>query len=540
MNRDELTDEQKQAIDSGAGRLLVMGGAGSGKTTVALWCARRQLELASAMPGERVLFLTFSKTAVSELSARASNALGPVADRVEVHTFHSFAHRMLLAFGRYAGLGIKNPLLQSPPQEKLLGRDSGRLVYDDLLPKALEVIRAPLIRQIWSRRWSIVICDEFQDTDDLQWELLTELSAYARLALFADPNQMIYTFLAKKGVGAARLQTARDDADLVVDLGSPSHRDPSQVISAMAHAIRKRDFEHDAVIAALEQERLTVHRDVPDEGLAGLIRTHVITERKGGAETVAIFAHSNQSVAELGAGLLAVGVEHVLIGLPEAHGEALAAMEALLRFGAGLADEEEVAEKLAVFLTSTVRGRRAPDLALGLIGRKTLNPKLSQRLGALHSSLVTAGESGLEELIQEAAGAWRRLGIVAGGRPWRQASRTFSSTAFQIRSAVRGEKETFIQRVTQRVAELRGETLIGAGVDRVHPVQLMNFHQTKGREADAVILVYRGDDYFGQESEPFPDSSRLLYVALTRARRKNVVLLPSVPHPLVAPFASLA
>lgn len=537
MNWEDLTPEQRTAIVSDARRLLVFGGAGAGKTTVALWCARQQLERAVST-SERALFLTFSKAAVRELSGRATQALGGVADSVEVHTFHSFAHRLLLAFGRYIGLGLDTPTLQSPPQVDLLGRDRSRLVYDDLLPHALTILRTPLLRRLLAPRWSIVICDEFQDTDDLQWELLNELATNARLALFADPNQMIYTFLRSRGVGPERVEAARAAADLVVDLGAPSHRDPSQVIPAMAQAVRERDFGHEAVRAALDQARLMIHRAVPADGLVDLIRDQVIEARRGGAETVAIFAHSNQSVADLGADLLGVGVEHVLVGLPEAHGEALAAMEALLRFGLGLTDRDEVTERLAVFLTSSVRGR-TPMLALALIGRGVLSPGLRDRLDAVLASVQAAAEAGLEDLIREAAAAWGRLGITSGNRPWRQSARTFAATGFQILSAVRGDQDLFVPRLGQRVAELRGETLVEAGFARRHPVQLMNFHQTKGREADVVLLVYRDDDFFGHESEPFPDNSRVLYVSLTRARHRNVVLLPSVPHALVAPFARL-
>jgi DNA helicase-2/ATP-dependent DNA helicase PcrA len=70
------------------------------------------------------------------------------------------------------------------------------------------------------------------------------------------------------------------------------------------------------------------------------------------------------------------------------------------------------------------------------------------------------------------------------------------------------------------------------------PVQLMNFHQTKGREADAVILVYQNTDWFGKERAPFPKTSRVLFVALTRARERVVIVLPT-PHPLVAPLANV-
>ena len=69
----------------------------------------------------------------------------------------------------------------------------------------------------------------------------------------------------------------------------------------------------------------------------------------------------------------------------------------------------------------------------------------------------------------------------------------------------------------------------------------MNFHQTKGREADVVILVYRDGDYLAHYSagEPFEDPSRVLFVALTRAKTRVVVVLPTSPHPLVSPFAHL-
>lgn len=68
----------------------------------------------------------------------------------------------------------------------------------------------------------------------------------------------------------------------------------------------------------------------------------------------------------------------------------------------------------------------------------------------------------------------------------------------------------------------------------------MNLHQTKGREADATVIVLRERDWFGEETEPFPEASRLLYVVFTRARRKIVVLLfGQGPPGVVAPLAAL-
>ena len=71
-------------------------------------------------------------------------------------------------------------------------------------------------------------------------------------------------------------------------------------------------------------------------------------------------------------------------------------------------------------------------------------------------------------------------------------------------------------------------------------IQLMNFSQTKGREADATILSYSSNDYYGRGGEPYDEPSRILYVSMTRARRKVVVMLPPVPHAVVAPFLPYA
>jgi DNA helicase-2/ATP-dependent DNA helicase PcrA len=89
---------------------------------------------------------------------------------------------------------------------------------------------------------------------------------------------------------------------------------------------------------------------------------------------------------------------------------------------------------------------------------------------------------------------------------------------------------------------LHREALITGDSPEIGSVQLMNFHQTKGREADAVILVYREGGFVAgwREREPFEEKSRLLYVGLTRARERVTILLPPDPHDLVAPLAHVA
>ena len=83
------------------------------------------------------------------------------------------------------------------------------------------------------------------------------------------------------------------------------------------------------------------------------------------------------------------------------------------------------------------------------------------------------------------------------------------------------------------------EVLMDLDYSEQSRVKLMTYHQTKSREADSAIHVYRRQDFFGREGEPFEEASRLLNVAITHARKRLVLLLPHDPHPLVEPFNAL-
>ncbi len=540
MNWDDLTPHQKQVVTATEPRVVVFGGAGSGKTTVALWSARYFLLSPQAKRWHRVLFLTFSRTAVREIARRSGRALADVGDRVEIHTFHAFANRIVTAFSRYVGLGRNPPPFRSEAEAKLFGKSARHLSYDDLLPLALKIIRTPHVRALLSQRWPLIICDEFQDTDNEQWELLVELSdCGGRLLMLADPNQMIYSaYLGHRGVGPHRVDEAVDTADHVIDLGAPSHRDPSNVIPAMAVAVRSREFDHDAVNTAVGADRIRIHPAVADDDLLGKIEQEVHDAWKRGHRSIGIFGHSNHSVANLSASLFGRGLDHVLVGLPEAHGEALAGMEAACQFGAGCVSIEQLRLRLAVFLAASVRGKNVPELALGLTGSTALPTAVRRRLNDAQQALQQAAEDGVEQLVNAAMNLWPNLGIGVANRPWNQAARTFGALVRQAQRRARGT-DAFFTEMARSVSDQRTEMLFEGDSAIGKSIQLMNFYQTKGREADVVILVYRDADWFGHEREPFLTNSRLLYVSLTRARQRNVVILPPTPHPLVAPFAEL-
>lgn len=538
MNLEDLSDEQLAVGSAEGSVVLVLGGAGTGKTTAALWAARGAIERGEVGAHQKVLFLTFSRTAVSQIASRARGVFSGISDAIEVSTFHAFGLRMLQDFGKYAGLGPAVPRIQSAARNKLMGPDGTAISYDALISEAIRVIDTAAVGALAARRWPLVICDEFQDTNPDQWLLLDRLSSHARLLLLADPNQMIYTFV--RGVGPQRLQAARDRAHDVIELQATSFRDPSGCIPAMAEAIRERRFAAGEVHHAVGEGRLAVHTGVTDDTALGILKAELGVARQSGLGSVGIFGHSNEGVAQLGAALTDNGIEHSLVGLPEAQGEALAALSALSQYGAGLIDDDGVGLALATYLTACTRGQ-PPELAQGMaFGHPALPAPFHARLEALKRSLTEAAAVGFDPLVATACGAWEQLGVVSGNRPWQLAALRFAASA---RRAARSTDplEHSVKKLAEQAERDRTSALVGDDFFDHHPLQIMNFHQTKGREADQVILLYRSGDYLAgrRAREPFIESSRVLYVALTRARERVVVLLPDAPHSLIAPFANI-
>ena len=540
MNRKDLTKHQEKVATAEGPVTLVLGGPGTGKTTTALWAAKEALEKPGVAPWQKVLFLTFSRTAVSQIARRAPGVFSGGPDRIEISTFHGFAWRLIRAFGRYGGHGSKLPALQSEARAKLLGRDASRLTYDDLIPAARRLLKSQRIGQLIASRWPLVICDEFQDTNDEQWVLLSFLRKGARLLLLADPNQMIYSFLAKQGVGPQRIKEALKLASDVIELEPFSHRDPSGVIVRMAEAVQSRQFEHDSVITAIRTGRLKVLSGIDDDKLSGVISDQVGRLRGEGARSIGIFGHSNEGVATLGVALADSGLEHVLIGIPEAQAEAFAALATMCAFAVGLATSKDLRLGLATYLTSCTRGKNPPPLAVALAYGSPLPVVVSQRVRTLESRLREAADGTLEDLLGVARDGWKAIGITSGVRPWRRAYPEIMTIARPF-SGFPASKEN-VHRLITASDSRRPNALVEFDSTKWGPIQLMNFHQTKGREADAVLLVYRSEDYLADHTahEPFEEASRVLFVSLTRARQKVVVVLPEDPHPLIAPFATLA
>jgi len=124
----QLNDAQRRAITHGDGPLLVIAGAGTGKTRVITERIRHLLESDDSLLGENILGLTFTKKAAGEMKARVVKAVGDRGKDVVLATFHSFCETLLKE------VDANRTALESVDHWILLRRNLARLKLEKIPP----------------------------------------------------------------------------------------------------------------------------------------------------------------------------------------------------------------------------------------------------------------------------------------------------------------------------------------------------------------------------------------------------------------------
>lgn len=183
-----LSDVGKSALGA-AGSVLVTGGPGSGKTTLALLKAQRLIS--KLKPGQEILFLSFSRAAVRQVIIRCKDILtAGERKQIAVKTYHAFCMGILRSHGRL--LNGKRPAILFPGPERLakskfdgdwptevqrLASEDGRYAFSTFAGRAADLLaQSESVRELISDTYPVIILDEFQDTDDAQWALLQQLA----------------------------------------------------------------------------------------------------------------------------------------------------------------------------------------------------------------------------------------------------------------------------------------------------------------------------------------------------------------------------
>ncbi len=289
---DQLNDRQREAVTNTEGPMLVLAGAGTGKTRVITYRAAYLVE--KGVPPHSILCVTFTNKAAEQMKNRIGDLLratGHDASELWISTFHSFSARLLRREAPRLGLprdfaiydddaqtgAVKLALQQLglraedyPPRalreqishaknhgmtpedlaaydvavtnantvsvykayEAILHR-ANALDFDDLLLKVVEVLHEhPEARRAWSERFRYVQVDEFQDTNEAQEDIVALLAGPEKnICIVGDEDQSIYSW---RGAKAGNMQR------FIEQFSGNENRPPGRKLPLHANHSRRR------------------------------------------------------------------------------------------------------------------------------------------------------------------------------------------------------------------------------------------------------------------------------------------------------------
>lgn len=249
-----LNEMQQLAVETTEGPLLILAGAGSGKTTVLVNRVQHIVESGLAQPWQ-VLAITFTNKAAGEIRERLERAIGSEANSIWAFTFHSCCARILRRFGERLGysshftiydtddqkrvmkhcqksLGLTDKIIHhksilseiSSAKDSLIDADeyksmsandyrkakiadcyelyqkellkSDAMDFDDIIFNTVKLLEEnDDVRELYQKQFKYVMVDEYQDTSHAQYILVSLLAGgYKNICVVGDDDQSIYRF----------------------------------------------------------------------------------------------------------------------------------------------------------------------------------------------------------------------------------------------------------------------------------------------------------------------------------------------------------
>ena len=577
-----LNDQQKEAVLCTEGPLLIVAGAGAGKTKTITHRIAHMIE--QGTPARSILAVTFTNKAAGEMRERVRNLIPEGRGVPLVATFHSLGVRLLREFHAEAGLergfsiwdrddsnrAVKRALerldIENIPPRNVLSaisrakgdgvsvaeydqktssfreqtvaqvwrlydaalREEGALDFDDLLGRTLKLLRdSPTTLSLLQNRWKYITIDEYQDTNGAQFEIVRLLAGDTHnLCVVGDTDQNIYSWRGADIEHLMNFETVFPGARVI--LLEQNYRSTRTILTAANAVIakNKRRKEKNLFTDNDTGEPLMAYgarNEIDEAWFVAQTALQMMEEGINPAE-IAILYRENFQSRGLEEALLAFSVPYRVLGTK-------------------FFERKEVKDTLS-YLRAALNPKSKVDLAriVGVpprgIGKVTLDKMLAgDDVGITGATLIKVNK--FRDQIRAIKHAVDTL-------PASEAVR-FCVEASGMEAMYKADKDEGSERLDnirelvnlavryddvpppEGIERLLEEAALQSDQDELTEpqaaVSLMTVHASKGLEFDAVFITGLEQGLFPsiRESDATRDSEeerRLFYVAVTRARKR--------------------
>jgi DNA helicase-2/ATP-dependent DNA helicase PcrA len=373
----DLNPAQREGALATEGPLLVVAGAGSGKTRVLTYRVAHLIHACGVKPNE-ILAITFTNKAAGEMRERLEDLLGPVARSIWILTFHAACGRILRREAPRLGYRTNFTIYDQADQVRLtkacleeLERDPKRFVprgihaqisaaknqlvtpaeyaervasfydqtvaevydlyqrrlfasnavdFDDLLMLTVQVLeRFPEARERWQKAFRYILVDEYQDTNHAQYRLLQLLAEKHRnVCAVGDPDQSIYAF---RGADIRNiLEFERDFGETRTVALEQNYRSTNSILQAanslIEHNRERKPKNLWSELGEGEPVRVLEVEDEHAEARFVAAEIALLVEQGWSSSEIAVFYRTNAQSRVLEDVLVRQGVAYQVIGGP--------------------------------------------------------------------------------------------------------------------------------------------------------------------------------------------------------------------------------
>lgn len=606
---DTLNKPQKEAVFHTEGPLLILAGAGSGKTRVLTHRIAYLIEEKEVNPWN-ILAITFTNKAAEEMRQRVDSLVGIGAESIWVSTFHSMCVRILRRYIDRLGYDNRFTIYDTDDQKTLMKevcrktdidtkrfkermllsvissaknemilpeefelnaggdfvqlkiakvykeyeaqmRANNALDFDDLLVKTVQLLETqPDVRENYQERFRYIMVDEYQDTNTVQFRLVSLLAGkYRNLCVVGDDDQSIYKF---RGANIRNiLDFEKEFSDAKVIKLEQNYRSVGNVLEVANSVIRNNKGRKEKTLwtdnEKGEKIRLRQFDTAYDE--AQFIAEDIKDETAQGANYSdhAVLYRTNAQSRLLEEKFVAMNIPYKIVGGINFYsrreikdvlsylktidnGKDDLAVRRIINVpkrGIGLTTINRIQESAAARGIGFYDALSAPDLIPG-IGRSA--SKLDSFAALIEYFKGRSEESGVTDLLTEVIEKTGYTESLEADDPEELEARVQNIDELVSKAAVyeescsdRGERPT--------LSGFLEEVALVADIDSVAEdrdyVILMTLHSAKGLEFPHVYLAGMEDGLFpsymsisGDDPEELEEERRLCYVGVTRAEEK--------------------